>query len=512
MTNVSLSLRQAVASPLAAPVGQYSDASHYSRFDIKYGVAGLYYSNSSIDTLSGVVFDRRASSFSVTNTDDSLTVVGSGEISRGTQGLEVYDAATNLLSGLSYAILANGSGTVTVTENAGLAPDGTMTAMRLDFSPSTSGTSGIRYATTGLTNPTALAPSLYVKRLSGDDQIRLRKGDGNLGTEVLPITDEWTRISPDAGTNAATYFNFDITKFGVYPEMSCLVWGHQLEEGFAVTPYTPDTRAASEPTLVQGYGPERIADGGFDNGLSDWSQGSGSFYWSVIDGKATKPAGDAIPLHQNAGLSEDQAEWLKADVVVNAGTLTIRGGGQSVGRIVSSTESIDELFIPAPGSNPSLVFSPSSDFEGSVDNVSIKQVLPFAGYSGTEQTVSIAWDAAGVTGDRTVWETRKDANDRLTLHFVSGALRLESCVGGVSQGFVSVAGVDDGGDHAAIIYWDEVSKELSIRVDSGAAVSATVTSIPTNLNTFAFYSDGAPRLNGRNLEHAAANGDLKDVW
>ncbi len=91
--------------------------------------------------------------------------------------------------------------------------------------------------------------------------------------------------------------------------------------------------------------------------------------------------------------------------------------------------------------------------------------VPHPGYSGTEHTVKVEWDADGVTGDRVVCEIRKDANNRIPLHFVSGILRLESFVAGSSEGFVAVAGVDDGGSHSAVLYWDEVSGTLSLDVD-----------------------------------------------
>ena len=91
--------------------------------------------------------------------------------------------------------------------------------------------------------------------------------------------------------------------------------------------------------------------------------------------------------------------------------------------------------------------------------------VPWLGYSGTDHTVAVTWDANGVTGDRVILEARKDANDRITLHFVSGILRLEAFVGSVSQGFVAVPGVDDGGIHSAVLYWDEVGGTLMLQVD-----------------------------------------------
>jgi len=91
--------------------------------------------------------------------------------------------------------------------------------------------------------------------------------------------------------------------------------------------------------------------------------------------------------------------------------------------------------------------------------------VPYPGYSGTEHTAKVAWDANSTTGDRVVWAGWADANNRLTLHFVSGLLRFESFVSGASEGYVSYPGVDDGGSHSVVLYWDEVSGTLSMNVD-----------------------------------------------
>ena len=103
--------------------------------------------------------------------------------------------------------------------------------------------------------------------------------------------------------------------------------------------------------------------------------------------------------------------------------------------------------------------SDSSTGDANLHTVSVQQVF-------RDQTVHIEWDANSITGDRVVWQARKDANNRIVLHFVSGILRLESFVSGASEGFVAYPGVDDGGLHSAVIYWDEVAGTLSLNVDN----------------------------------------------
>jgi len=94
------------------------------------------------------------------------------------------------------------------------------------------------------------------------------------------------------------------------------------------------------------------------------------------------------------------------------------------------------------------------------------------------------------------------------LHFLSGVLKLECFVAGVSQGSVTVAGKDDGGTHTGVFYWDSVSGAMKLRVDSGAAATDTGVNIPTNLILIEEgHGSVANHINGIIELTAQANGD-----
>jgi len=99
------------------------------------------------------------------------------------------------------------------------------------------------------------------------------------------------------------------------------------------------------------------------------------------------------------------------------------------------------------------------------------------------------------------------------LHFLSGVLKLECFVAGVSQGSVTVAGKDDGGVHSAIPYWDSAGPSLKISVDGGAAVTSTGITVPSGLTLIEEGHDSvADHIAGFVELTAQANGDQFNAW
>ncbi len=139
--------------------------------------------------------------------------------------------------------------------------------------------------------------------------------------------------------------------------------------------------------------------------------------------------------------------------------------------------------------------------------------IPFPGHTGTKHTRRIDWNANGVTGDRVHYTESKDANDYMQLHFVSGLLRLESFVGGVSQGFVTASGVDDGNAHTAVMYWDSGATTIKLSVDGAAADTDATVTLPTDLILIEEGHDSvADHIAGFVELTAQANGDQFDAW
>lgn len=124
---------------------------------------------------------------------------------------------------------------VTITANAGLAPDGRLTADQHAISAASARLVSQTVAVSALTTYTF---SIYVKRVSGSGNATLELFGDSSGstTSVVAISDEWARYTVTKTTGVA-----DTTlRCGFFPNASgdeVLIWGAQLQEGAESTSY-----------------------------------------------------------------------------------------------------------------------------------------------------------------------------------------------------------------------------------------------------------------------------------
>ncbi|HRF08483.1 MAG TPA: hypothetical protein PL193_07555 [Xanthobacteraceae bacterium] len=164
----------------------------------------------------------------------------------GERGLQYFGARTNLAlrsSDIATSPWASNAAP-TITADAGMAPDGTMTADRIDTGPSIY--SGVYQIITAV-NASVYAHSVYYRYLSGNPNVRI----GDNGAAVVNIQTGaivsgnarlidampggWFRFeSVSAATS--TYF-VPVTYSENATTTSLLVWGCQLELGNIASPY-----------------------------------------------------------------------------------------------------------------------------------------------------------------------------------------------------------------------------------------------------------------------------------
>jgi hypothetical protein len=127
---------------------------------------------------------------------------------------------------------------------------------------------------------------------------------------------------------------------------------------------------AGNATMTDGYGPELVTNGGFDSD-SDWTLGTG---WSISGGKANHTSGTASQI-----ISTDSS-LLNGKVYEVRFTVSNRTAGSLLleGAIWSSAETISAngtfVFYKVKSSNGPVVLYGSGTFNGSIDNVSVREI------------------------------------------------------------------------------------------------------------------------------------------
>lgn len=161
-------------------------------------------------------------------------------------GLLLEGSATNLITqstgfGNRWANQVTGTSTIVDTANSTTAPDGTLTATKLVYSAKgASEFQNRRFLVTGISNPSQLAPSLWL-RADSPTTIRVR---GAIAMQSISIGTDWKRVEVSPGTLTSDVFNFDIAggPDGISSEAKTIyVWGVQLELASAATSYIPTT-------------------------------------------------------------------------------------------------------------------------------------------------------------------------------------------------------------------------------------------------------------------------------
>jgi len=122
---------------------------------------------------------------------------------------------------------------ITVTPNAEIAPNGTLTADRVQWDI---GNKGLSQSFTGLIG-VSYALSVWVKGAAGET---IRFGGNNIAANNYTLTGQWQRLEI-TGISSSTSLNITINTFAGVTARDLYVWGAQLEQSSTVGEYVKTT-------------------------------------------------------------------------------------------------------------------------------------------------------------------------------------------------------------------------------------------------------------------------------
>ena len=181
---------------------------------------------------------------------------------------------------------AAGTGTISVTANYGVAPNGTTTADRVQMTKGSIYTQ--IYQTMTVISGAQYTLSVYLKSLSGTPTITTLYNTAVAGTKTL--TTEWVRYD----------FTFIAASSTIYPmialygsdsaSMDVLAWGYQLNIGSTAKPYFPTTDRLNVPRLTYQNGgggcPSLLLEKQSTN-LATYSEQLDNAAWIKLNGSVT---------------------------------------------------------------------------------------------------------------------------------------------------------------------------------------------------------------------------------
>jgi hypothetical protein len=141
---------------------------------------------------------------------------------------------------------ASGAGTIVRTNNYAAAPDGTMTATRIQ----NTGTSTVQWVYQNLVSSPSVV-SIYAKRTGATNQtFTLFGNNGNTQSATFTATDTWQRFTFALGSHISLPVGINADASGSAYDI--LFWGAQLEDGDVATDYIATTTAAVSVGPVSG--------------------------------------------------------------------------------------------------------------------------------------------------------------------------------------------------------------------------------------------------------------------
>lgn len=191
-------------------------------------------------------------------------------------------------------------------------------------------------------------------------------------TSTLALISNWSVASLYTGGIATAFFDFT-TAARLFQDLL----------GTVLTTAGQSIGMARDAISAQSFGAELVVNGDFA-AATGWTTGTG---WSISGGVAAKTAGTAASLSRAVSLTAGRTYRLTLTATVTAGTLTPRltGGTAQTSTAINANGAV-ERYITAVTGNTTLDLLGDAAFAGSIDNVSLTEVL---GIVATQPSASL---------------------------------------------------------------------------------------------------------------------------
>jgi hypothetical protein len=129
-------------------------------------------------------------------------------------------------------------------------------------------------------------------------------------------------------------------------------------------------------------GPELVTNGDFSGGTTGWSTGSG---WAISGGEAVRTAtGIQGGLSQSVIATQGRTYLIQISVVVTTGSIVgIRLGSVSTITPSISSSGVYSYRVACDGTNNTLVVLAQTNFSGTIDNISVRELPGFHAFQTT---------------------------------------------------------------------------------------------------------------------------------
>lgn len=180
-------------------------------------------------------------------------------------------------------------------------------------------------------------------------------------TATLALISNWSTASLYTGGIATAFFDF-----------STVSREFQDVFGTALTAAGQSVAMVRDAISPLTFGASIVTNGDFAAD-ANWTKGTG---WTISGGSANKAAGTAAFLTQAVTLTAGRTYRIAGTATVTAGTVTPRftGGTLAAGTAISAGGNFEQ-YVTAANGNTTLDFLGSSTFAGTIDNVSVQEVL-----------------------------------------------------------------------------------------------------------------------------------------